>query len=42
MRKCFEMLATHNIQDDIELFSLVDKCTQTAKGRVCHAPYEVQ
>jgi hypothetical protein len=31
--KMLEKLATHDIQDVVELFSLVDKCARAAEGR---------
>jgi hypothetical protein len=31
-------LATHDIQDVVELFSLVDKCARAAEGYACHMP----
>jgi hypothetical protein len=33
-----EKLATHNIQDVSALFSLADKCSRAAEGRVWHSP----
>jgi hypothetical protein len=34
----FEKLATHDIQDIAELFSLVDKCARAAEGHPWHTP----
>jgi hypothetical protein len=35
--KMLEKLATHDIQDISVLFSLADKCTRVAEGRVWHS-----
>jgi hypothetical protein len=35
--KMLEKLATHDIQDIKELFSLADKCARAAEGRAWHA-----
>jgi hypothetical protein len=35
--KMLEKLATHDVQDISELFSLGDKCTRAAKGCACHS-----
>jgi hypothetical protein len=34
--KMLEKLATHDIQDVMELFSLVDKCARVAEGHAWH------
>jgi hypothetical protein len=36
--KMLENLATHDIQDVTELFSLADKCVRAAEGRAWHTP----
>jgi hypothetical protein len=36
--KMLKKLATHDIQDIAELFSLVDKCTRAAEGHAWHTP----
>jgi hypothetical protein len=36
--KMLEKLATHDIQDVTELFSLADKCARAAEGRAWHTP----
>jgi hypothetical protein len=33
-----EKLATHDVQDIADLFSLADKCARVAKGRTWHSP----
>jgi hypothetical protein len=35
--KMLEKLATHDVQDVSELFSLMDKCTRAIEGRACHS-----
>jgi hypothetical protein len=37
MEKMMEKLATHDIKDIAELFSLADKCARAVKGRAWHA-----
>jgi hypothetical protein len=36
-KKMLEKLATHDVQDVSELFSLVDKCARATKGRAWHS-----
>jgi hypothetical protein len=36
--KMLEKLATHNIQDVAELFSLANKCAKATEGHACHVP----
>jgi bacterioferritin-associated ferredoxin len=35
--KILEKLATHDIQDVVELFSMADKCARAAEGCAWHA-----
>jgi hypothetical protein len=35
--KMLEKLATHDVQDVSELFSMANKCVRAAKGRIWHS-----
>jgi hypothetical protein len=37
-KKMLEKLATHDVQDIIKLFNLVDKCSRVVEGRAWHSP----